>query len=412
MNKKLNYIILLVCLAFTVNVFAQDNPHVFNKYNFIKYDSNHLNFYNDTSNLSHFFNKLDTLIFNGKGKVNIMQVGGSHIQADIWSDQLRQNFQKISPNLNGGRGFLFPYRLAHTNNPYYYKVTYTGEWKGHRNSVKKHHADWGVSGITATTNDSVSTIKMIFRGDDTPYYDFKRLKVFHPTDSNYCVEIVSDTCVSILRNDSIGYTEFFFNSYQDSLEIEIHKTDSTDTPFVFQGLSLENDDPGVVYHSIGVNGASTKSYLRCNKFPSQLSVIKPDLVIFCIGINDAYDPNFCANCYKSNYDCLVSWVKAVNPDANIIFVTNNDSYYKRRYPNKRAEVVRESMKELANLNNAAMWDMYGIMGGLGSVKTWQNHKLAKKDKIHFTKQGYIVVGDLLFSAIMKEYNNHLKMEKK
>jgi lysophospholipase L1-like esterase len=403
------YNITYLFILFALFTKGQSNPHLLPEHDFVVYDSSDIRFYNDSSNFNTFFSKLDTLIFKGKGKVNVMQIGGSHIQADIWSDEMRTNFQEFSPNLNGGRGFLFPYRLAHTNNPYYYKCTSTGEWEGFRNSVTKHHATWGTSGITATTSDSSATLKFYFRGDDTPYYDFNSIKIFHDVDStNYCIELISDTCSLIRINREIGYTEFVFDHYVDSFELNIYRETTDSSSFNLYGISLDNDDPGLVYTSVGVNGASTKSYLRCELFTKHLKAINPDLVIFCIGINDAYDPDFCEFCYENNYDTLVTWIKSVNPNTEFLFVTNNDSYYKRRYPNKNALVARDVMIKLSKKYNSGMWDMFNVMGGLGSIKKWQNHGFAKKDKIHLTVAGYILMGDLMFSAIIKEYDKYLR----
>ena len=68
------------------------------------------------------------------------------------------------------------------------------------------------------------------------------------------------------------------------------------------------------------------------------------------------------------------------------------------------------MMKLAKKYGAGVWDMYGVMGGLGSVKTWEQAGLAKRDKIHFTRDGYRVVGDLLFEAIIKSYYGHLSAD--
>ena len=387
-----------------------ENPHVIKQYDFIHYENNSLNFYDDSSSFETFFDKLDKLIFEGKGKISVMQVGGSHIQADIWSDRMRQNFFKFSPGLNGGRGFIFPYTLAHTNNPYYYKVTYTGTWKGFRSAVKKHKSEYGVSGITASTYDSLSTFQLRFRNKHCPRYDFNRVKVFHDLDStSFKLAFVADSNHTIVVNEEIGYTEYIFDHYIDSVAFTITKTDTVQDHFNLYGLSLENDDPGIVYHAIGANGASTASYLRCGKFTQHLPALKPDLVIFCMGINDAYHADFVPADYELNYDTLVQWVRSVNPDVAIIFTTNNDSYYKRRYPNKRAEQVREVMISLAKRHNAAVWDLYGVMGGLGSSRTWERNKLVKRDKIHFTSKGYRLVGDLMFSSLVEAYDNHLKL---
>ncbi len=409
MNIK-HYIYTTILIGLSSIGFAQSNPHLLPNHDFVVYDSTDIRFYNDSANYNTFFEKLDDVIFNGKGKVRLMQIGGSHIQADIWSDQIRKNFQKVSPNLNGGRGFLFPYRLAHTNNPYYYKCTSTGEWKGFRNSLMKHDTTWGVSGITASTQDSAATLKFYFRGDETPYYDFNSIKIFHDVDSSdYCIELISDTCSLIRINKEIGYTEFVFDHYVDSFELNIYRQDTIVSAFNLYGISLDNNDPGVIYTSVGVNGASTKSYLRCELFSKHLKAVNPDLVIFCIGINDAYDPGFNPEKYERNYDTLVQWIKSVNPDAKFLFVTNNDSYYKRRYPNKRVFKARDVMINLATKHNAGMWDMFNVMGGLGSCNKWIKNGYAKKDKIHLTKKGYILMGNLMFSAIMKEYDKHLQM---
>jgi lysophospholipase L1-like esterase len=384
-------------------------PHDYAMYDFVKYDLNKLQFFEDSSKFEAFYEKCDRLFFEGEGKVNIFQFGGSHIQADIWSDRIRKHFINIMPYQNGGRGLFFPYTLAKTNNPYYYKVTYTGEWEGYRNSVKKHVSEFGLTGITAKTKDSLASFKIYFRGDDTPKYTFNKIKVLHNNDSTgYCIRLKSDTTALIAIDDSIGYTEFYLKSSLDTIEFEVYKTDSIQKEFALYGIVLENDDPGFVYTSIGVNGASVPSYLRCNLMEKHLTLFHPDLVIFSIGINDAYDRDFCSNCYESNYDSLISIIKTANPNVPIIFTTNNDSYYKRRYPNKNAELVRETMIKLAKKHGGAVWDMYGIMGGLGSIKTWQKHRLAKSDKIHLTKEGYELMGDLLFEAIIKAYNGHLE----
>ena len=48
------------------------------------------------------------------------------------------------------------------------------------------------------------------------------------------------------------------------------------------------------------------------------------------------------------------------------------------------------------------------MGGSKSIYTWQKHGLANTDRIHFTNDGYMLEGDLLFGAILREYEKHLK----
>ena len=91
-----------------------------------------------------------------------------------------------------------------------------------------------------------------------------------------------------------------------------------------------------------------------------------------------------------------------------IFMTNNDSYYKRRTPNKHALDVVRVMEQLSKEHDAAVWDLFGVMGGLNSIVLWEEHRLAKSDKIHLTRAGYRLNSDLLFWAFWEAYEQHLK----
>ena len=89
-------------------------------------------------------------------------------------------------------------------------------------------------------------------------------------------------------------------------------------------------------------------------------------------------------------------------------MTNNDSYYRRRIPNEHGLDVVAQMKLLSERHDAALWDLFGVMGGLNSVAIWEENRLAKSDKIHFTNAGYSLNSDLLFWALWEEYEKHLK----
>ena len=51
------------------------------------------------------------------------------------------------------------------------------------------------------------------------------------------------------------------------------------------------------------------------------------------------------------------------------------------------------------------------MGGLKSMEKWQKAGLAQKDKVHFTRAGYRLMGDLLFEALQKEFAKPLPIVK-
>jgi lysophospholipase L1-like esterase len=355
------------------------------------------------------WDKLDLLLTKGEGQIRMMQIGGSHIQADIWSDRMRRRLQTFFPGNKGFRGFIFPAKMANTNNPWNFIPSWTGNWESLRNVQYQKTGSLGLSGMSVTTRDSSSMLTVEFRGGDYLTYELDRVKVFHETGKeNFKIQLVDTQLVHRMFTDTVGgYTEIQFRDLQERLAIRFVKTDSLQNQFTLYGLSLENREPGITYDAIGVNGASVPSYLRCNLFEQQISVIKPDVVILSIGINDANTLNFNSTRYEANYDELVSRIRRANPDAIIIFTTNNDSYYKRKYPNKNALEVQKTMLRLGKKHNAVVWDMFTIMGGLGSIRLWQGNDLAANDRIHLTAKGYTFLADLMFNALLQEYDRKL-----
>ena len=269
-----------------------------------------------------------------------------------------------------------------------------------------------MAGISSITTDSLSSLTLLIEPENDLDYTFNQIKIYHTIDSNsFSIRIDSNLLDSQKTFVQAGYTQFYFNKYVDSLYIEFVQTDSNQTHFQLFGMNIANEDPGIIYHNLGINGAATTSFLRCHRMEKDLKTIKPDLVIFGIGINDAYGKNFDQSKFEKNYDTLVTRVYTANPNAAIIFATNNDSYYRKRYVNRNGIKVQQSMYRLAKKYNAAVWDMFEIMGGLNSVVGWQKSFLARRDKVHFTRTGYILLGDLLFDAIISDYGKYISINK-
>jgi lysophospholipase L1-like esterase len=74
--------------------------------------------------------------------------------------------------------------------------------------------------------------------------------------------------------------------------------------------------------------------------------------------------------------------------------------------NVNGPTVQKAMFELAEEYGAAVWDVYDIMGGKNSVIKWRDAGLIKSDRLHFTPEGYVLLGDLLYNAIVEDYNTH------
>ena len=73
-------------------------------------------------------------------------------------------------------------------------------------------------------------------------------------------------------------------------------------------------------------------------------------------------------------------------------------------------MAEQAFISLAKYYHTAVFDWFDYMGGLTSMADWEKVGLAKKDKVHFTTAGYNVWGDVMFNAVLKEYEKHLKRQ--
>ncbi len=381
------------------------------KYPFIEVQCNQFQFFGAQSpNWMHLNEELSSMILTGQGKLNFYHIGGSHLQADIYTHDFRTFLQSNWPGLSGERGLVFPYNLAHTNNPTNYDFSSPNTWKGYRSVTQRpEDFDYGLSGAAITCSDSLIVVNFKhLRTLVKPPFD--RLRIYHntgefPYDLNFGDQELLVTDVA--HYDALGYTEIRFSDHLDSLDLLFVKNCTTSFSLELFGFEFLNDLPGITYTAIGINGASLPTYLANTNFSRDLQLRKPDLFIFSVGTNDAhcsYDA-FDPLVYKRNLEKMIQQVLQSNPKCAILLTVPNDDYYMRKYPNRNTERQREVIYQLAAQYQMAVWDFYGIMGELGSSKTWKLEGLMQADYVHFTGTGYHLKGTLLIEAFQKNLSS-------
>ena len=380
---------------------------------FMLFENNIIQFFNKNS-LPRFYEKLDRLIFEGEGNINIIHIGGSHVQAGVFTQTIRNNLLSIYPHINSGLGIVFPFSIAKTNNPCNYKTSYTGKWSYYRNVNKDVVYPIGLNGMLVVSQDREATFSISIRKNDSLHFDFNSIRLLGYCDSSRVKPLIHTQYETVEGEyDSLSKSYLFsLCEYVDSFSVSFTNIiDSLWEPFYVRGLLLDNQLPGITYHSVGVNGASVPSYLKCEYFEKDLSFIKPDLCVFAIGINDASGDSFDTTLFMQNYDSLIRRIRSVAPDCEFVFITNNDSYqrHKRRYyNNKNGLLAQQAFYRLAEKYNAGVWDLFALMGGLRSMKKWEQNGLAQRDKVHFTVEGYRLLGNRFYNALISDYINYLK----
>ncbi|MDR1543742.1 MAG: GDSL-type esterase/lipase family protein [Prevotellaceae bacterium] len=394
--------LFLFFLLFFVNIFSQVSD-----YEFIRLDENKIKIPADSTLLNAFFEKINAIRTVNNGNVNILHIGGSHIQAGVLSEQIRRNFDFYNNGLAPSCGIIFPFNIAKTNNPINFCTSFSGSWLVEKNVKRAYQMPLGVNGIAAMTSDSAAEISIKIYPNINRRYEFDTLillgKSIDKEMVTPIVEIDSEIFLFPEHDTLKNIYKFIFPQKTDSFNVIFHQNDTIKHSFLLHGFLPKYSSQGIVYHSVGVNGAAVHSYLGCEDFVSELSLLPPDLVIFGIGINDAVDVNFKPEKFIENYNALIDKIRSVSPDCAFIFITNNDSYRKisrKKYAvNLNGIKAQQAFYEIAQQNNGGVFDLFEIMGGLYSMRKWQNAGLAKKDKIHFTPQGYMLIGNLFFEAV-------------
>ena len=198
-----------------------------------------------------------------------------------------------------------------------------------------------------------------------------------------------------------------------SLEDDFGSKAVENIPVTYQtsGIARETGSNGVVYHILGVNGATCQSFSTPEHI-RQIADLHPDLVILSFGTNEAHGRRYNASEHTAAMNYLIAELKASCPDVAFLMTTPPGAYVRNgrrgKIINPRTPLVVENELKFAREHGIAIWDMYDIVGGKQrACLNWNAAKMYQRDKIHFTHEGYTLQGLLLHKAFIKAYNHYV-----
>jgi LysM repeat protein/lysophospholipase L1-like esterase len=416
--------------------------------------------------LESFFNNLEQLSNDSLKKVSIVHIGDSHIQADIFSGRLRKSFQKNFGH--AGRGLVFPHNLAKSNGASDIRFQSDAVWESQRNIHQNTGNPVGVSGFALFTKsdsfyvdvqvkspeDAFQTMKLLTPGNAFMFqaattFSTEKKEVQVPQNSSHTIKsgenlstIAAKFNTSVkqlqaangLKNTLIragqklvipsgstqsssidiktfnpivlvkkeGYHLFTTDSLRQQLYLIPREKDSI---YALNGLVLENNQPGIVYHTIGVNGAKTSDFLKFPLFFEQLRTLQPDLIIISLGTNESFD-KLNEQDFKNHLEQFIASIKTVAPETSLLLTTLPPSLFKKKFPNTFAAAYSKIINENASMWNSAVWDLFSQWGGLYGVPQLAKRGLIAADRVHYTRNGYDQLGVELFEALMDAYEKY------
>jgi lysophospholipase L1-like esterase len=365
------------------------------QYSMLHQDSNILE--NDKGTLTSFYKKLTELRNGKRDRVSILQIGDSHIQPGYFSGTARSALQSYFGN--AGRGLVFPWRLAGTNQPDDIRITSTSIWR--RSQTEIGISGYGLS--AAQTGNLTIQTNNFFQKDNT--FDQVTL-ILKEKENSYVWNITG-------REDELSTEESAFArqsvcqlswlSPVSRAELTFKAENNADNLNLY-GLILERQQPGLLYHSMGINGASFERMSRIAEFFPQIRILNPDLIIVSLGTNDVQG-HFRSEEYLKGVKQFMKPLRKYVPGVPVLFTLPPDSY-KNGVINSDLDKAAFLLKKYALDNRCAWWDLREVMGGAGSVSKWRSLGLAAADRKHYTPKGYMLQGHLFQQALLKGYKQY------
>ncbi len=373
---------------------------------FINQQANYIHY---PEQLKPFWQQLQALQNGQKERLHILHIGDSHLQAGYITGELRRLFQHKFGN--AGRGLVFPYQLAKTNAPRDIQSSSDIQWVCERNIDRDHEVPVGLCGYSLRTYNPNFEMTLQLK-NEADYFDKVTFFGSNGQDA-FDLQLQSTGAIGPLHSKQQSFkagTCFMLDQPQTSLKVKGKRSNSHQRQFTLQGLLLENSKKrGILYSSIGVNGAAYLAYNRSKDFIPQVSALAPDLIIISLGTNEAANSNMNVNYVRPQVEKLLDAIEKYTDCKAVLLVTPPDIYIQGRYRTKNGQYLAEMMHDLSKTRSGlAVWDFYEVMGGYGSINKWVNAKLASKDRIHYTADGYTLQGQLLYKAIMKYFDPYFK----
>ena len=192
-----------------------------------------------------------------------------------------------------------------------------------------------------------------------------------------------------------------------------------DSPDVY-GIDLASKT-GVIVDNIALRGSSGTIFTKMDFAHSQkmYNDLKPRLFILQFGGNVVpyiKDRKAIKN-YGRWFTAQILRLQRICPEAAIIVIGPSDMSTKEKdkyVTYKLLPDVVGTLKEVAQSNGCAFWNMYEAMGGHNSMPSWVNAdpSLARPDYVHFSAKGARLIANMFYNALIFEYTNYLTEQEK
>jgi lysophospholipase L1-like esterase len=378
--------------------------------------------------LDKFFASLQGILDNGD-LVRILHYGDSQIEGDRISKYLRNRFQARF----GGCGLgLVPVKARGRIRSTIF-TDYSPNWKKYAYIDSKNKPFHNKLGLLAAyyrftprlnEGDSLKEMQHAWVQYKDPHLSYRRateienMKVLYRNPKEKLAieavidgEVVAKKDLDISENLGVFQTDIKTNF--DKAKIYFGSKGEPD----ILGVAFDCNE-GIAFDNVAIRGSSGTEFSKLNRnfLAEQIKTMKIKLLIVQFGVNVVPNVLDTYGWYERAFYRQLNYFKSLNPDLNVIVVGVSDMAHKeegqfRSYPN--IEKIRNAQRNAAFKANCAFWDFYAAMGGKNAMVSWVRAKpsLATEDYTHLNSRGAKLVGEMLYRALMTDYEAYKKRKK-
>lgn len=327
---------------------------------------------------------------SARGPVNVVQFGDSHTAADLFSGELRRRLQKDYGD--GGIGLVAATPVPGTR--YEQVVLKAPESQWQLVSARNQHSEqFPLGGYLSLAQVPKASVRIEARQPGEQRY---RVSALYQAQQHGSLSARDGSNPDRRLMLAATGGQWRFSPVLNNARLPLELAVEAPAGEALGGWFIQGQkNAGVTLSTLGINGAQLAVMDKWQAgWQESLKALRPDLVILAYGTNEAFDPRFDLDQYRTQLTRTLAELRRQMPRAVLLLVGPPDSIRQRgaqgcaaRMPGPLPAIVG-IQREVAKASGALFWDWQAFMGGDCSIQQWQASGLARDDLIHLSAEGY------------------------
>jgi lysophospholipase L1-like esterase len=359
----------------------------------------------ESNNLDPFFAALYKLEQGQSGVVSILHYGDSPTTADLITGDIRVRMQ--SRFGDAGRGYTL--------------VAKPWAWYGHR-GVEMSSSGWkirtgvglireGIYGLGGAAFEGKPGAWSKFRITDSAQSAVEIEYLTHPDGGSFSIMADGNQIATQSTASDTQSAAFLSAALPPGTKVvSVQPSDGSVTLF---GVDFRRGQIGLLYDSLGLNGATTSVLARVMQpqiWKQELDHAAPALIIVNYGSNESSFGKFVHTMYANELRLAIGRIRQLDPTASILIMSPMDRGERTGLDEiETMDTIPEIVaiqRQVAADTHCAFFDTYDAMGSSGTMARWYtaSPRLVTADLLHPTPQGATIVAGLFLEQLSLRYD--------